>query len=106
MQTRNRFFDDLAKVANSAAGTVAGMKDEVEQMVRHRVENFIAGMNLVTREEFEVARAMAAKARDDQEKLEKRIVQLEAKLSAQKSKTTAAKPAAKKPSAASKAKKS
>lgn len=106
MQTRNRFFDDLAKVANSAAGTVAGMKDEVEQMVRHRVENFIAGMNLVTREEFEVARAMAAKARDEQEKLEKRIAQLEAKLSAQKPKTTAAKPAAKKPSAASKAKKS
>ena len=91
MQTRNRFFDDLAKVANSAAGTVAGMKDEVEQMVRGRVETFIGSMNLVTREEFEVARAMAAKARDEQEKLEKRIVELEAKLKTQKPKTTGAK---------------
>ena len=52
MQTRNRFFDDLAKVANSAVGTMAGMKGEIERMVRHRVENFIDGMNLVTREEF------------------------------------------------------
>lgn len=105
MQTRNRFFDDLAKVANSAAGTVAGMKDELEQMVRHRVENFISGMNLVTREEFEVARAMAAKARDEQERLEKRIVALEAQLSTQKPKATRSKATAKKPSTASKAKK-
>jgi BMFP domain-containing protein YqiC len=102
MQTRNRFFDDLAKVANSAAGTVAGMKDEVEQMVRHRVESFIGNMNLVTREEFEVARAMAAKAREEQEKLEKRIVELEAKLKAQKPKTTRAKVTPKKTSAANK----
>ncbi len=105
MQTRNRFFDDLAKVANSAAGTMAGMKDEVEQMVRHRVENFISGMNLVAREEFEVARAMAAKARDEQERLEKRIVALEAQLSAQKPKIARPKTTTKKSSAASKAKK-
>jgi BMFP domain-containing protein YqiC len=102
MQTRNRFFDDLAKVANSAAGTVAGMKDEVEQMVRHRVESFIGNMNLVTREEFEVARAMAAKAREEQEKLEKRIVELEAKLKAQKPKTTRAKATPKKTSTTNK----
>jgi hypothetical protein len=106
MQTRNRFFDDLAKVANSAAGTVAGMKDEVEQMVRHRVENFIDGMNLVTREEFEVARAMAAKARDEQEKLEKRIVALEAEIKAQKPKTSRVKSTAKKSKASPKTKKS
>ena len=102
MQTRNRFFDDLAKVANSAAGTVAGMKDEVEQMVRHRVESFIGNMNLVTREEFEVARAMAAKAREEQEKLEKRIVELESKLKAQKPKTTRPKATAKKASTTNK----
>ena len=105
MQTRNRFFDDLAKVANSAAGTVAGMKDEVEQMVRGRVETFIGSMNLVTREEFEVARAMAAKARDEQEKLEKRIVELEAKLKTQKPKTTGAKTSSKKTSTTRKPKK-
>jgi BMFP domain-containing protein YqiC len=102
MQTRNRFFDDLAKVANSAAGTVAGMKDEVEQMVRHRVESFIGNMNLVTREEFEVARAIAAKAREEQEKLEKRIVELESKLKAQKPKTTRPKATAKKASTTNK----
>jgi len=106
MQTRNRFFDDLAKVANSAAGTVAGMKDEVEQMVRNRVESFIDGMNLVTREEFEVARAMAAKARDEQERLEKRIVGLEAKLGSQKPKPSRKKAAPKKSSATGKTKKS
>ena len=106
MQTRNRFFDDLAKVANSAAGTVAGMKDEVEQMVRHRVENFIGGMNLVTREEFEVVQAMAAKARAEQEKLEKRIVELEAMVGAQKPKPTRKKATTKKPSASSKPQKS
>ncbi|HJO85390.1 MAG TPA: accessory factor UbiK family protein [Rhodospirillales bacterium] len=106
MQTRNRFFDDLAKVANSAAGTVAGMKEEVEQLVRNRVESFIDGMNLVTREEFEVARAMAAKARDEQEKLEKRIVELEAKLGTQKTKSSRKKAAPKKSSTTGKAKKS
>ena len=67
MQTRNRLFDDLAKVANSAVGTVTGMKDEVEQMIRHRVENFIGGMNLVTREEFDVVQAMIVKSREEQE---------------------------------------
>jgi BMFP domain-containing protein YqiC len=106
MQTRNRFFDDLAKVANSAVGTMAGMKGEIERMVRHRVENFIDGMNLVTREEFEVARAMAAKARDGQKKLEKRIAELEVRLSAQKPKTTRAKIKKKTLSVGDKAKKS
>ena len=83
MQTRNRFFDDLAKVANSAVGTVAGMKDEIEQLVRHRVEKFIDGMNLVTREEFDVVQAMIAKSREEQEKLRIKIVELETKLETQ-----------------------
>ena len=83
MQTRNRFFDDLAKVANSAVGTVAGMKDEIEQMVRHRVEKFVDGMNLVTREEFDVVQAMVAKSREEQEKLRIKIVGLETKLETQ-----------------------
>ena len=65
MQTRNRFFDDLAKVANSAAGTFAGLKDEIEAMVRQRVESFLGDMQLVSREEFDAVKAMAAKARDD-----------------------------------------
>ena len=88
MQTRNRLFDDLAKVANSALGTVTGMKDEVEQMIRHRVENFIGGMNLVTREEFDVVQAMIVKSREEQEKLNIRIAELETKLKSQPLKKT------------------
>jgi BMFP domain-containing protein YqiC len=83
MQTRNRFFDDLAKVATSAVGTVAGMKDEIEQMIRHRVEKFVEGMSLVSREEFDVVQAMVAKSREEQEKLGVRIVELETRLKAQ-----------------------
>ena len=96
MQTRNRLFDDLAKVANSAVGTVTGMKDEVEQMIRHRVENFIGGMNLVTREEFDVVQAMVVKSREEQEKLKIRIVELETPLESQSLNKTTKKTAAKK----------
>ena len=80
MQTRNRIFDDLAKVANSAAGTMVGLKDEVENMVRYRMERFMSDMNMVHREEFDAVRAMAAKARTEQAALEKRIEKLETKL--------------------------
>ena len=80
MQTRNRFFDDIAKVATSAAGTLTGMKGEIEHIVRHKVESFINSMNLVTREEFEVTSAMIAKARENQEKLEKKVKVLESKI--------------------------
>ena len=80
MQTRNRFFDDIAKVATSAAGTLTGMKGEIEHIVRHKVESFINSMNLVTREEFEVASAMIAKARENQEKLERKVKVLESKI--------------------------
>lgn len=76
MQTRNRIFDDLAKVANSAVGTVAGVKDEIEQVIRHRVEHFIGNMNLVTREEFEVIQSMLEKSRNEQEDLKLRIAEL------------------------------
>ena len=79
-QTRNRFFDDIAKVATSAAGTLTGMKGEIEHIVRHKVESFINSMNLVTREEFEVASAMIAKARENQEKLERKVKVLESKI--------------------------
>ena len=96
MQTRNRLFDDIAKVANSAVGTVTGMKDELEQMIRHRVENFIAGMNLVTREEFDVAEAMIVKSREEQENLKIRIIELETKLKSQSLTQTVTKTVAKK----------
>ena len=79
MQTRNRLLDDLARVANGAAGVATGMRDEVEALVQERVERVLARLNLVTREEFEAVKAMAAKARSEQEALEKRVQALESK---------------------------
>ena len=77
MQTRNRIFGDIAKVANSAAGTFAGLKDEVEGLVRGRIESLISELDLVTREDFDTAMAVAVKAREEQEKLEKKVAALE-----------------------------
>jgi BMFP domain-containing protein YqiC len=77
MQTRNRLLDDIARVANGAAGVATGMREEVEALVQERVERVLARLNLVTREEFEAVKAMAAKARSEQEALEKRVRALE-----------------------------
>ncbi len=80
MQTTNRLLDDLARVAGGAAGVVAGVKDEIEARVRHHLERVLDGMELVSRDEFEAARAMAAEARAENERLEKRLAALEAAL--------------------------
>lgn len=77
MQSSNRLLDDLAKVASGAASAVAGVREEVEGLVRQRVERLIADLDLVSRDEFDVAKAMAAKARTEQEKLEQRVKALE-----------------------------
>lgn len=77
MQTRNRLLDDLARVANGAAGVATGMRAEIEALVQDRVERVLARFDLVTREEFEAVKAMAAKARSEQEALEKRVRDLE-----------------------------
>lgn len=96
MQTTNRLFDDIARVANGAVTTLVGIKDEVEAIVRTQLERLLAEMEMVPREEFEVVRDMAAKARAEQEKLEKRVAELEAKLAAKPARAAArAKPAAK-----------
>jgi BMFP domain-containing protein YqiC len=79
MQTRSRLLDDLARVANSAAGVATGMREEIEAVVQQRVERILARMNLVTRDEFEVVKAMVAKARSEQEALEKRTSDLESR---------------------------
>ncbi len=70
MQTRNRLLDDIAKVANSAAGTFAGVKEEIENLIRHRVESLMTDMNMVNRDEFNAVKAMVAKSRSEQERLE------------------------------------
>ena len=78
MQTNSRLFDDLARVANGAAGAFAGLRGEVEALVRSRLERTLANMDLVTREEFEVVRQMAVRAREENEALRARLDALEA----------------------------
>lgn len=80
MQTQNPFFDDLARMAGGALGALSGLKAEVETLVRQQMERLMAGADMVPREEFETVRAMAVKAREQQEVLERRIVALEARL--------------------------
>ena len=77
MQTNNRFFDDIARVANGAMGAAAGLRTEIEALVRDRMQRLLADMDLVRREEFEVVQAMAAKARNEQEDLLARVAALE-----------------------------
>ncbi len=80
MQTSNRLFDDLARVASGAFNTLSGLREEIETRVRERVERMAADLDLVTREEFDAVRAMAAKARAGQEELEAKVARLEAAL--------------------------
>jgi BMFP domain-containing protein YqiC len=82
MQSQNRFFDDLARMASGAAGALTGVRGEIEARFRDQLERVLAGMDLVSREEFEAARAMAAKAREEQEILRCRIDALETRLAA------------------------
>lgn len=77
MQTSNRILDDLAKVASGAVSTAVGVKDEIEAIIRQRLEKFLANADLVTREEFEVVKAMASEARAEQQRLAIRLESLE-----------------------------
>jgi BMFP domain-containing protein YqiC len=96
MQSQNRFFDDLSRVASGALGTLAGVKGEVEARLREQLERVLAGMDLVRREEFEAVKEMAAKARAEQEDLERRVAALEARLAAPPEAGAAAESAAQK----------
>ena len=80
MQSQNRIFDDIARVAAGAVGALSGVRDEVEARLRDQLERVLAGMDLVSREEFEAVKAMAAKAREEQELLLRRIESLESRL--------------------------
>lgn len=82
MQTKSRIFDDLAKVAGGAVTTLAGVKAEIDGLVRQRIERLLAGADLVPRDEFDAVKAIAAKARAEQEKLEDRVAALEKRLRA------------------------
>jgi BMFP domain-containing protein YqiC len=78
MQTENRLFDDLAKMLNGAAGTLAGMGREAEGSARARAREWIGGLDFVSRDEFEAVKAMAAAARDEADTLRARLDALEA----------------------------
>ncbi len=78
MQSQNRMFDDLVKMLNGAAGTVAGMGREAEGGLRDRMREWAGGPDMVSREEFDAVKAMAAAARDENDALGRRIAALEA----------------------------
>ena len=104
MQTQNKLLDDLARVASGAIGVAAGMREEVEARLRDQFERVLARMDLVTREEFDAVRAMAVKAREEQEVLSARVATLEAALKTAPAAEKAAKKAAPKPGASARAK--
>lgn len=76
MQSQNRFFEDLVKIMNGAAGTVAGMTREAQDGMRERAREWVAGMDFVSRDEFEAVKAMAATAREEIETLKAELAAL------------------------------
>ena len=82
MQSENRMFDDLVKLMNGAAGTLAGMGREAQSGARERAREWIGGLDFVSRDEFEAVKAMAAAARDEADALRARLEALEARLGA------------------------
>jgi BMFP domain-containing protein YqiC len=79
-QTSNRFFDEIGRLMNDAAGAAQGVKREVDTLWRNQAEKFLRDMDLVKREEFEAVKDMARLAREENEALKTRIDALEAKL--------------------------
>lgn len=79
-QTTNRIFDDFAKLMTDAAGAAQGMKREAETLMKNQAEKFLHDMDVVKREEFEAVKAMAQRAREENEALASRLAALEAKL--------------------------
>ncbi|MFN6934334.1 MAG: accessory factor UbiK family protein [Tsuneonella sp.] len=82
MQSENPLVADLVKMANAAAGTFAGMTREAREGARERLREAMGGVDFVSREEFDAVKDMAARAREDSEKLAERVAALEARLEA------------------------
>jgi BMFP domain-containing protein YqiC len=82
MQTDNPLLDGLAKFFTDAAGAASSLRNEIDTFVRQRLEKLVADMDFVPREEFEAVKAMAAKARSENELLSARIAELEKKVNA------------------------
>jgi BMFP domain-containing protein YqiC len=79
-QTSNRFFDEVARLMNDAAGVASGVRREFDTMFRNQAERWLRDLDLVKREEFEAVKEMARLAREENEALKARIAALEAKL--------------------------
>jgi BMFP domain-containing protein YqiC len=79
-QTTNRFFDEVARLMNDAAGAAQGVRREVETMMRAQAERILRDLDVVKREEFEAVKEMARLAREENAALKARIDALEAKL--------------------------
>jgi BMFP domain-containing protein YqiC len=79
-QTTGRFFDELGKLITDAAGAADGVRKEIEGMVRAQAERVLRDLDVVQREEFEAVKAMAQKAREENEVLKTRIAELEASI--------------------------
>ncbi|MBL8630003.1 MAG: accessory factor UbiK family protein [Rhodospirillaceae bacterium] len=84
MQTQNRIFDDIAKVAGGALSALGSLKQEIEGLIRDKLERYMADANFVPRTEFDAVKEMAANARAENEKLAARIAALEKAFDAQK----------------------
>jgi BMFP domain-containing protein YqiC len=84
-QTNNRIFDELAKLMTDAAGAAQGMRREIETLFKSQGERMLREMDVVSREEFEATKAMAAKAREENEALATRLAALESELAALRS---------------------
>ena len=86
MQSENPLLADIAKLLNSAAGTMAGMGREARDAARERVKEAVGGLEFVSRDEFDAVKDMAAKAREENEILKTRLAVLEAKFAAKPAK--------------------
>ena len=96
--TSSKFFDEVAKLMTNAAGAAQGVRKELDTLVKTQVERVLGDLDVVQREEFEAVRAMAQKAREENNALSERIADLESKLAAAaKPKKPAAKKTARKP---------
>ncbi|MBP7952037.1 MAG: accessory factor UbiK family protein [Sphingorhabdus sp.] len=78
MQSENKIFDDLAKILNGVAGTVAGMGREAQENFKERSRDWVGGLDMVSREEFEAVKQLAANARAEADSLAQRVAKLEA----------------------------
>jgi BMFP domain-containing protein YqiC len=81
-QSRNSIVEEFARLASDAAGMATGVRREAETLLKTQLERLLSSMDMVSREEHEAVKEMAAAARDDNERLEARIAALEARLDA------------------------